>query len=183
MPTAMGTSPYLPAAPSGLMWGQDPAAAAAALWAAGFQAAQQMNAAVAAATSGAMPPATAHLAPATAPALGQAPESAPAHAPYTATAPGGRSASHAPRNFEPPALPPALAEAGAHTSDMRYHQVAHLCYSANPTRVVVAPLHEDAAAAGRAPSSLEDWNLAGARLAAMPKKRQGEGKNPWSAHD
>ena len=62
--------------------------------------------------------------------------------------------------------------------ELGYTQVAQLCYSANPTRVVV---HPPGALSEHPHTNSGEWDLAQrAALANIAKRRQGEGKNPWN---
>jgi len=140
----------LPAGAQPPVWNSDLGVAFTALWAAGFQAGQQMANPGAAGATGAAGAAGA------AGAVGAAAASVPAGA-----VPGPQNA----------------AEIG-------YHQVARLCYSANPARA--APQHGagasgsggSASAQRRSPVSKPEEG--GLVVEPAPKKRQGEGKQPWS---
>jgi len=153
------------APPQGMMWNADPAAAAAAMWAAGFHAGQMT-----APPALQEPSASADDSPVPAGAGGGVPQLVSGQGAAGGLKSGQGAGGKAPGNYG--------------TAEIGYHQVARLCYSANPTRVVVAPQQERSApaAAQEWPGNpqVTGWEIPGRADVGAPRRRQGEGKNPWT---
>ena len=159
MPAMLGhfAMPQLLGQHSGLPSDQ---AAIAAIWAAGFQAGQQNF------TS---------PAPAAADASG-----AGAAADGGAAPPAGGTAI--------PQGAPAVAQGlQMHNRvNIDYTTIASLCYAANPTRVVAAPQKNDNPPGPSGAPPAQGWTPpqgAAGDVVSVPKRRQGEGKNPWTQEE